>query len=116
MNARIAAVALVSAALVAGSATVASAAPAPKPTISLSASTTHAKKGQAVAFSGKVSGLKDGSKVVLQEKVGAKWIATPVSTKVKKGAYRLTDKFKATETLRVVDGKATSKPVTVTVR
>lgn len=122
MNVRIAAVSLATAALVAGGATAASAAvPAVKakaPSITVSASTTKAKPGQSVAFTGKVTGLKDGSKVTLQEKVKGKWVSLPVSTTVKKSTYKLSDKFKAkgTETLRVVDGKTVSKTVTVTVR
>jgi plastocyanin len=116
---RIAAVSLVSAALVAGGAAAATAAPAaPKPTISISASKTHVKPGDSVTFTGHTAGIKNGTKVTLQLKDGARWVSLPATTKVKKDAYQLTDKFdkKGAEVLRVKDGKATSKPVTVTVR
>ncbi|KPI01715.1 hypothetical protein OK074_5546 [Actinobacteria bacterium OK074] len=121
MNARIAAVSVVTAALVAGGAGAAIAAPAkaaPKPSISIKASTAKAKKGQIVTFTGKVVGLKDGSKVTLQVKDGAKWVSLPAATSVKKGTYKLSDKFKeaGVEVLRVKDGKAASKSVSVAVR
>ncbi|MFE9765517.1 DUF4369 domain-containing protein [Streptomyces sp. NPDC005808] len=119
MNVRIAAVSLATAALVAGGATAANAAvpTAKAPAITVSASTTKAKTGQSIAITGRVTGLKDGSKVTLQEKVNGKWV-TLESTTVKKGTYKITDKVKTkgTETLRVVDGKTVSKSVTVTVR
>ncbi|MEV7343011.1 hypothetical protein [Streptomyces sp. NPDC093544] len=122
MNIRIAAVSLATAALVAGGATAANAAvptaKAKAPAITVSASTTKAKTGQSITFTGSAAGLKDGSKVTLQEKVNGKWVSLPASTTVKKGTYKLSDKVKTkgTETLRVVDGKTVSKTVTVSVR
>lgn len=118
MNMRIAAVAVASAALVAAGATAAVAAPAPAPSITVKASATTVKLGDVVTFAGKVDGLKDGSKVTLQVKDGKKWVSLPATAKVAKGAYKLDDKFdkKGVEVLRVKDGSAVSKNVSVTVR
>ncbi|WP_405859761.1 hypothetical protein OG407_19745 [Streptomyces sp. NBC_01515] len=119
MNVRIAAVSVVSAALVAVGATSAVAAPAPAPAaITLKANHTAVKLGDVVTFTGKTAGLKEGSKVTLQVKSGATWKSLPVTAKVGHGAYKLTDKFqkKGVEVLRVKDGVAVSKAVSVTVR
>lgn len=122
MKVRTVAVSLVSAALVVGGATAAVAAPAkapnPKASITLSASTTHAKPGRSITFTGRTAGLKEGSTVTLQVKDGAKWVSLPATTTVKRSAYKLTDEFKhkGVEVLRAVDGKTVSKAVTVTVR
>ncbi|MCI3276631.1 hypothetical protein [Streptomyces cylindrosporus] len=118
MNVRIAAVAVLSAAAVATGATAAVAAPAPAPSITLKASKTGVKLGDIVTFTGKTTGVKEGSKVTLQVKDGKKWVALPVTTKVKKSAYKLTDKFekKGVEVLRVKDGATVSKTVTITVK
>lgn len=120
MKARTAAVSLVSAALVIGGASAATAAPAPTPktAITLSASSTHVKTKQNVTFTGRTTGLKNGSKVTLQVKEKGKWKSLPATTTVKKNSYKLTDKFaaKGTEVLRVLDGKTASNSVTVTVR
>ena len=119
MNVRIAAVSVASAALVAVGATSAVAAPAPAPaTITLKANHTTVKIGDVVTFTGRAAGLKEGSKVTLQAKSGKKWVSLPVTAKVKKSAYKLTDKFKKTgvEVLRVKDGATVSKAVSVTVR
>ncbi len=118
MNMRIATVAVASAALVAAGATAAVAAPAPAPSITIKASATTVKLGDVVTFSGKVDGIKEGSKVTLQVKDGKKWVSLPATTKVSKSAYKLGDKFdkKGVEVLRVKDGSAVSKNVSVTVR
>lgn len=117
MNVRIAAVSVVSAALVAVGATSAVAAPAPA-TITLKANHTTVKLGDVVTFTGKSTGLKEGSKVTLQVKSGRTWKSLPVTAKVNHSAYKLTDKFqkKGVEVLRVKDGAAVSKAVSVTVR
>ncbi|MEV0484693.1 hypothetical protein AB0I69_29285 [Streptomyces sp. NPDC050508] len=117
MNVRIAAVSVVSAALVAVGATSAVAAPAPA-SITLKANHTTVKLGDVVTFTGKSTGLKEGSKVTLQVKSGRTWKSLPVTAKVNHSAYKLTDKFqkKGVEVLRVKDGAAVSKAVSVTVR
>ncbi|MER7928992.1 hypothetical protein ABTY96_38670 [Streptomyces sp. NPDC096057] len=118
MNVRIAAVSVVSAALVAAGATAAVAAPAPAPSITLKADHTAVKLGDVVTFTGTTAGLKEGSKVTLQVKSGATWKSLPVTAKVNHGAYKLTDKVqkKGVQVLRVKDGAAVSKAVPVTVR
>ncbi|WP_427922351.1 hypothetical protein [Streptomyces sp. cg40] len=118
MNVRIAAVSLASAALVAVGATAAVAAPAPAPGITLKADHTAVKLGDVVTFTGKSTGLKEGSKVTLQVKTGATWKSLPVTAKVNHSAYKLTDKFqkKGVQVLRVKDGATVSKAVSVTVR
>jgi hypothetical protein len=115
---RTAAVSLVAAAVVVGGATAATAAPAPRPALTLSASSTHVKPGDRVVLSGRATGLKDGSKVTLQEKHGSHWVSLPPTTTVEHGAYRLTEQVKArgARTLRTKDGRTVSKPVTVSVR
>ncbi|WP_406459640.1 hypothetical protein OH768_33130 [Streptomyces sp. NBC_01622] len=118
MNVRIAAVSLASAALVAVGATAAVAAPAPAPSITLKANHTTVKLGDVVTFTGKSTGLKQGSKVTLQVKSGPTWKSLPVTAKVNHSAYKLTDKFqkKGVSVLRVKDGATVSKAVSVTVR
>ncbi|WP_229712838.1 hypothetical protein [Streptomyces fuscichromogenes] len=115
---RIAVVAAASAALVAAGATAAVAAPAPASSITLKASAAKVKLGDAVTFTGKADGLKEGSKVTLQVKDGKKWVSLPATAKVAKAAYKLTDRFdkKGVEVLRVKDGSTVSKSVSVTVR
>ncbi|MFG3287701.1 hypothetical protein ACGF3G_02655 [Streptomyces sp. NPDC048179] len=116
---RIAAVAVASAALVAAGATAAVAAPAPAPSITVKASATKIQLGDVVTFSGKAVGLDDGSKVTLQVKDGKNWKALPDTAKLKKGAYKLDEKFddgKGVVILRAKDGKTVSKTVSVTVR
>ncbi|WP_328683225.1 hypothetical protein OG226_31615 [Streptomyces sp. NBC_01261] len=56
--------------------------------------------------------------MTLQVKSGATWKSLPVTAKVGHSAYKLTDKFrkKGVEVLRVKDGAAVSKAVSVTVR
>ncbi|MDV7215699.1 hypothetical protein [Streptomyces prunicolor] len=116
MNVRIAAVSVVSAALVAVGTTAAVAAPAPS--ITLKANHAAVKLGDVVTFTGKTAGLKEGSKVTLQVKTGKTWKSLPVTVKVNHSAYKLTDKFqkKGVQVLRVKDGAAVSKGVSVTVR
>ena len=113
MNVRLAAVSVLSAALVA----VGTAA-APAPSITLKANHASVKLGDVVTFTGKSTGLKEGSKVTLQVKSGATWKSLPVTAKVNHSAYKLTDKFqkKGVQVLRVKDGAAVSKGVSVTVR
>ncbi|MGY4927033.1 hypothetical protein [Streptomyces sp. 900105755] len=113
---RIATVSAVSAALLAAGATAAVAVPVPVLTIKSSAA--HVELGDVVAFSGKATGIKDGSTVTLQVKDGKKWQSRPGAVKVKKGAYKIAEKFddKGVEVLRVKDGRTVSESVTVEVR
>jgi plastocyanin len=127
---RIAAVAALSAALVAGGATAANAAvPAQNlsahravavkqaSSINIKASTTRVKAGKTVTFTGRTSGLKQGSKVTLQEKVAGRWVSLAGTTVNHGNDYRITAKLgsKGKQTLRVVDGQTVSSPVTVVV-
>jgi hypothetical protein len=122
VNVRIAAVSVVSAALVASGAGAAvaapQAAPAPKASITLKSSAPSVKLGDPVTFSGKVTGLKEGSKVVIQVKEGTKWVTLPAATKVVKGTYKVAEKLekKGKEILRAKDGNTVSKAVSVTVK
>ena len=130
MNIRIAAVAALSAALIAGGATTASAAvPAQQlsanrsvavklaPSVSIKASATRVKAGKTVIFTGRTSGLKNGSKVTLQEKVGNRWVSLASTTVSRSNDYRITGKLssKGKQALRVVDGTTASSTVTVVV-
>ncbi|MET9700456.1 hypothetical protein ABZY31_26550 [Streptomyces sp. NPDC006529] len=127
---RMAAVAALSAALLAagGAGTFASAAATPKPTASSSQSATAAvtltatpatvKRGEKVSFTGRTKGVPVGTKVVLQHKYGAKWTTLRASTAVKQGssfAFDNTFRDKGKEQLRVMVGDAVSPTVTVTV-
>lgn len=120
MKTRIAAVSLVSAALVAGSAAAAGAAPAvhTKPSLTLSASSAHPKRGATVTFTGRTRGLREGSTVTLQVKEGTHWKSLPATSAVRHDRYRITDRFRGTgvEVFRAVDGRTASKPVAVRVR
>ncbi|MEU8968530.1 hypothetical protein AB0D11_04505 [Streptomyces monashensis] len=80
-----------SVALVLGGAAAATAAPAPRVALTLSASSTHVKLGEKVLLSGRAAGLREGSKVMLQEKRRA-------------------------QIIRTRDGRAVSKAVTISVR
>jgi hypothetical protein len=105
-------------ALVLGGAAAATAAPAPQPALTLSANNTHVKLGDKVLLSGRAAGLKEGSKVTLQEKRGARWVNLPVTTTVQHGTYRLAEKanHKGAQIIRTKDGRAVSRAVTISVR
>jgi hypothetical protein len=133
LNIRIAAVGALSAALIAGGATAANAAvpaqhsSAHRPVavkqaaasgISIKASTTRVRAGQPVTFTGRASGLKNGSKVTLQEQVRGRWVSLAASTAVDhSNSYRITAKLrsKGKQMLRAVDGRTVSSSVTVVV-
>jgi plastocyanin len=141
LNARIAAVAVLSAALVAGGATAANAAApakhapakhasapakhapakkhAPASSISISASTNRVRVGDSVTFSGSATGLSKGSTVTLQEQnAHGKWVSLDASTTVDRhSSYSVSDTLgMGKQTLRVVDGDTTSSSVTVIVK
>jgi hypothetical protein len=124
LNTRIAAVAALSAVLVAGGATAANAAApakkhAPKSSISISASATHVQVGASITFSGSTTGLSKGSTVTLQEQnTHGKWVSLHASTTVdRQSSYSINGTLgKGKQTLRVVDGTTTSSSVTVVVK
>jgi hypothetical protein len=141
LNTRIAAIAVLSAALVAGGATAANAAapakhapartapakpapakkhaPAPASSISISSSATRARVGDSITFSGSTTGLSKGSTVTLQEQNShGKWVSLDATATVDRhSSYSISDTLgKGTQTLRVVDGDTTSSSVTVVVK
>ncbi|MFJ9712591.1 hypothetical protein [Streptomyces sp. NPDC101234] len=100
--------------------------PSPSPSatamgsITARASKPSVMTGESVTFTGRTSGLKVGSPLVLQHEVKGKWIPLKADTKVKKGSsYALTTSFrtKGTEHVRVaaVGKKVYSPTVTVDV-
>lgn len=124
--------ALTVALLAGGSAVATAAAPTPKPSpsgskyasaapgsLTIKASTTEAKVGDKVTFTGRSKGLSVGSKVVLQHKYQGKWTTLHADTTIKQGgSYSLDYKMntKGKEELRVMDGATVSPTVTVTVK
>ncbi|MFC0842768.1 MULTISPECIES: hypothetical protein [Streptomyces] len=127
---RIAAVGVVSAAsvvlagTVASAATPAAAASAPQATaakagITAKPSVTSVKAWQLFRVTGTATGLKAGSKMVLQQKQGAKWVSLPAVTPLSsKGTYSLGVKLglKGKNDLRIVSGSTASPVFNVTVR
>ncbi|MFI1100700.1 hypothetical protein [Streptomyces melanogenes] len=127
---RIAAVGVVSAASVLVAGTVASAATpaaavsAPQATaakagITAKPSVTSVKAWQLFRVTGTATGLKAGSKMVLQQKQGAKWVSLPAVTPLSsKGTYSLGVKLglKGKNDLRIVSGSTASPVFNVTVR
>ncbi|MEU9455655.1 hypothetical protein [Streptomyces sp. NPDC048277] len=100
----------------------------PKPTppmsgmgsITARASKASVMTGEPVTFTGRTSGLKVGSPLVLQHEVRGKWVPLKANAKVKNGSsYALTTSFrtKGTEHVRVaaVGKKVYSPTVTVDV-
>ncbi|GGP76949.1 hypothetical protein [Streptomyces melanogenes] len=127
---RIAAVGVVSAAsvvlagTVASAATPAAAASAPQATaakagITAKPSVTSVKAWQLFRVTGTATGMKAGSKMVLQQKQGAKWVSLPAATPLSsKGTYSLGVKLglKGKNDLRIVSGSTASPVFNVTVR
>ncbi|WP_371656515.1 MULTISPECIES: hypothetical protein [unclassified Streptomyces] len=127
---RIAAVGVVSAASVVLAGTVASAATpaaaasgaqatAAKAGITAKPSVTSVKAWQLFRVTGTATGLKAGSKMVLQQKQGAKWVSLPAVTPLSsKGTYSLGVKLglKGKNDLRIVSGSTASPVFNVTVR
>ncbi|WHM40758.1 hypothetical protein [Streptomyces sp. BPTC-684] len=126
---RIAAVGVVSAASVVLAGTVASAATpatgasvaqatAAKAGITAKPSVTSVKAWQLFRVTGTATGLKAGSKLVLQQKQGAKWVSLPAVTPLgSKGTYSLGVKLglKGKNELRIVSGSTASPVFHVTV-
>lgn len=86
--------------------------------ITVKADKTTVKSGDEVTFTGRVKGLKTGTKLTLQHQKGNKWTTLKGSTTVNKGyAYTLKHKFtnKGTEHLRIAAGKVYSSEVTLKV-
>lgn len=127
---RIAAVGVVSAASVVLAGTVASAATptaavsTARPTVAKAGitakpSVTSVKAWQLFRVTGTATGLKAGSKMVLQQKQGAKWVSLPAVTPLgSKGTYSLGVKLglKGKNDLRIVNGSTASPVFNVTVR
>ncbi|MFF4186617.1 hypothetical protein ACFYZ9_25875 [Streptomyces sp. NPDC001691] len=123
---RIAAVGVISAVSVGLMGTVASAAtPAPssaaavKASVTAKPSATSVQAWQLFRVTGSATGLKAGSKLVLQQKQGAKWVSLPaVTTLNAKGTYSLGVKLgiKGKNDLRIVSGNTASPVFSVTVR
>ncbi|WP_406340438.1 hypothetical protein [Streptomyces sp. NBC_00648] len=127
---RIAAVGVVSAASVVLAGAVASAATpaaaasgaqatAAKAGITAKPSVTSVKAWQLFRVTGTATGLKAGSKMVLQQKQGAKWVSLPAVTPLSsKGTYSLGVKLglKGKNDLRIVSGSTASPVFNVTVR
>ncbi|WEO97549.1 hypothetical protein A6P39_027985 [Streptomyces sp. FXJ1.172] len=95
---------------------------APMASITLTAKPTSVKAGNTVLFSGRTTGLKVGSPLVLQHEKNGKWVPLMATGKVKTGSsYAISAKLstKGTEKLRVASasksGKVYSPTVTVTV-
>ncbi|MFK8911581.1 hypothetical protein [Streptomyces sp. YS-3] len=127
----IAAVGVVSAASVALAGTVASAAaPATagasvakattaKTGITAQSSVTSVKAWRLFRVTGSATGLKPGSRVVLQQKQGKRWVSLPAVTPLKsKGTYSLGVMLglKGRNDLRIVNGNTASPVFRVAVR
>ncbi|WP_256638210.1 hypothetical protein [Streptomyces murinus] len=89
---------------------------------SITVSTTHktVKHGEAVAFAGRVKGVKAGTVLVLQHRMNGKWTTLRTTTVVNRnGTFTIRRTFtaKGNETVRVVtkDTKVMSSPVSVKV-
>ncbi|MEV7691414.1 hypothetical protein [Streptomyces bungoensis] len=126
-SARALAVYALSAALVAGGSTAASAAPTPTPSmthraasVTVHASPTTVKAGQQVRFTGRTAaGIRIGASVRLQHETNGKWTTLKTNPTVKEGnSYALTTRptTKGTQHYRVMVGKTHSSTVTVTVQ
>ncbi|WP_369382470.1 hypothetical protein [Streptomyces sp. cg36] len=128
---RIAAVGVIGAASVVLAGTVASAATpaasgatvvkatAAKAGITAKPSVTSVKAWELFRVTGTATGLKPGSKMVLQQKQGAKWVSLPASVPLNaKGSYSLGVKLgiKGKNDLRIVSGSTASPVFNVTVR
>ncbi|MFI0741475.1 hypothetical protein ACH4PU_25860 [Streptomyces sp. NPDC021100] len=100
-------------------ASVATPAPAAKPVLTAQASVATIGAWQEFRVSGKATGIKAGTTVVLQQKQGAKWVSLPAKVTVdKNSAYSMRVKLgiKGKNALRVTGGGAVSEPIYVTVR
>ncbi|MGW7080310.1 hypothetical protein ACWGH2_26000 [Streptomyces sp. NPDC054871] len=87
-------------------------------TLTAKASVSHVRAWQEFRITGKVTGLKAGSKVILQQKQRGAWKALPASTVTNtSGSYGLRVKLgiKGKNELRVASGATVSPVVTVTV-
>ncbi|MEU9453641.1 hypothetical protein [Streptomyces sp. NPDC048277] len=113
---RVAVVSAFSAMALAVGATAAAAAPAQ--TLTIRPSATTVQLGDVVTFTGRATGVEDGSQVTLQVKDGGGWQSLPGTATLDAGAYRLDEKFddEGVEVLRVTDGRAVSSSVSVQVR
>ncbi|QHC26314.1 hypothetical protein [Streptomyces sp. GS7] len=134
---RLAVAAVIGTAAIAGSTAAAVAAPAPgtlvaaahhpvhkvgkpaKVTVSAAANKRDVRAGQELRITGKVTGVRPGSKVRLQQQDHRRWVNLPVTATVQKhGEYQLHIKpaHKGRTVYRVTAGGAVSHNVIVTVR
>ncbi|MBC2873948.1 MULTISPECIES: hypothetical protein [Streptomyces] len=93
--------------------------PAAKPALTAQASVATIGAWQEFRVSGKATGIKAGTTVVLQQQQGAKWVSLPAKVAVNKNsAYSMRVKLgiKGKNALRVTGGGAVSEPIYVTVR
>ncbi|MER5780917.1 hypothetical protein ABT104_04195 [Streptomyces mobaraensis] len=98
---------------------VSTAAPAAQPALTAQSSVATIGAWQEFRVSGKATGIKPGTTVVLQQKQGAKWVSLPAKVTVNKNsAYSMRVKLgiKGKNALRVTGGGAVSEPIYVTVR
>ncbi|WP_043266909.1 hypothetical protein [Streptomyces sp. CT34] len=89
-----------------------------KESISIKASAKSIKAGQSVTLSGRTKNIPTGTKLTVQHLNKGKWTTLHASTKTKHGGnYSTKVKLskKGTEKLRVAHGKTVSPTVTVTV-
>lgn len=118
--------ALVAGATVAAVAAPAHAAPASatasvaaKPALTAKASVGSVGAWQEFRVTGKASDITAGTKVILQQKQGAKWVSLPATVAVNKShtySMRVKLGIKGKNALRIVGGGAVSPEFTVTVR
>ncbi|GHI02832.1 hypothetical protein AQI88_03420 [Streptomyces cellostaticus] len=90
--------------------------PMTKASITIKANQTSVKAGQSVTFTGQTTGLKSGTKLVLQHLRNGKWTTLSSSTTVTKGhTYALTGKLstKGTQHLRVSTSGTTHSPTVI---
>lgn len=115
MNVRIAIVSVVSAVSLAVGATAAVAAPVQ--TLTIKPSATTVQLGDAVTFTGRATGVEDGSQVTLQVKDGGGWQSLPGAATLDQGTYRLDESFndEGVSVVRVQDGGAVSKTISIKV-
>ncbi|MFF7141387.1 hypothetical protein [Streptomyces nodosus] len=88
-------------------------------TIAIKTDKAEVRYGEAVTFTGRTTGLKTGSDLVLQRHDGARWVDLKDHAIVKEGdSYTLISKLteKGNQRYRVSDGKIYSPEVTVYVK
>ncbi|MET7685969.1 hypothetical protein [Streptomyces sp. NPDC005423] len=90
--------------------------PMTKASITIKANHASVKAGQSVTLTGQTTGLKSGTKLVLQRLSNGKWTGlSPSTTVTKSHTYTLTGKFstKGTQHLRVSTSGTTHSPTVI---